>query len=94
MTPRIKRAYRHFNAFLQYYQCKQSFWRAVQKKANDEGRTYQGLKAKLLCCYRPQEWVFSAFHWSSYPLDKTNLTWSDLSRFWENYCYNHKYFTR
>ena len=47
MTPRIKKAYRHFNAFLQYYQCRQSFWRTMQKKANDEGRTYQGLKTKL-----------------------------------------------
>ena len=94
MTPRIKKAYRHFNAFLQYYQCKQLFWRAVQKKANDIGQTYPVLKTKLLCCNRPQDWILNAFHWLSYPLDKTNLSWCDLSRFWDEYCHNHKYFTR
>lgn len=94
MTQRIKKAYRHFNAFLQYYQCKHLFWRALQKKANDIGQTYPVLKTKLLCCNRPQDWILNAFHWMSYPLDKTNLSWCDLSRFWDEYCHNHKYFTR
>lgn len=94
MTPRIKRAYRHFNAFLQYYQCRQSFWRAVQKKANCTGYTYLTLKTKLLCCSRPQDWIMDAFNWRSYPLDKTDLSWCDLSRFWDEYCHIHNYFVR
>lgn len=94
MTPRTKKIYRHFNAFLQRYQCKQLFWRAVQKKANDIGQTYLTLKTRLLCCNRPEDWILNAFHWSSYPLGKVNLTWCDLSRFWDEYCYNHKYFVR
>ena len=94
MTPRTKKAYRHFNAFLQHYQCKQLFWRTVQKKANDIGQTYPTLKTRLLCYNRPEDWILNAFHWSSYPLDKANLTWCDLSRFWDKYCYNHEYFVR
>lgn len=94
MTPRTKKAYRHFNAFLQRYQCKQLFWRTVQKKANDIGQTYPVLKTKLLCCNRPEDWILNAFHWLSYPLGKANLTWCDLSRFWDEYCHNHKYFVR
>lgn len=94
MTPRIKKAYRHFNAFLQHYQCKQLFWRAVQKNANFKGQTYPDLKTKLLCCYKPQEWIYSAFGWFSYPLDKTNLTWGNLDRLWNEYCCNHNYFIR
>ena len=92
MTPRIKKAYRHFNAFLQFYQCKQLFWRTMQKKANDIGQEYSTLKTKLLCCSRPQDWFIDAFPWLLYPLDKTDLTWCDLSRFWDVYCRNHNYF--
>lgn len=94
MTPRIKKAYRHFNAFLQHHQCRQSFWRAVQKKANDKGQTYQDLKTRLLCCNRPQDWIYTAFTWSSCPLDKTTLTWGNLDRLWDKYCCNHNYFIR
>lgn len=92
MTPRIKKAYRHFNAFLQHYQCKQSFWRAVQKKANRTRQTYSALKTKLLCCYRPQDWIIDAFHWRSNPPDKTTLTWGDLDRLWNEYSHDHNYF--
>ena len=92
MTPRIKKAYRHFNAFLQHYQCKQSFWRAVQKKANCTKQTYSTLKTKLLCCHRPQDWILDAFHWYSNPPDKTTLTWRDLDRLWNEYSHNHNYF--
>ena len=93
MTPRIKKAYRHFNAFLQHYQCKQLFWRGVQKKANRVGLKYPTLKAKLLCCSRPQDWVIDAFHWYTYPLiGKTTLTWGDLDRLWNAYSRNHNYF--
>jgi hypothetical protein len=94
MTPRIKKAYRHFNAFLQHYQCKQSFWRGIQKEANRTGLTYLALKTKLLCCSRPQDWVLDAFTWPSYPLDKTTLTWGDLDRLWNVYSRNHNYFIR
>jgi hypothetical protein len=92
MTPRIKKAYRHFNAFLQHYQCKQSFWRAVQKKANRTRQTYPALKTKLLCCYRPQDWIITAFHWRSNPPDKTTLTWGNLDRLWNIYSHDHNYF--
>ena len=92
MTPRIKKAYRHFNAFLAQHSCKQKFWRNIQKKANYAGLPYHTMKTKLLVCNRPQEWILNAFRWTSYPLDKTNLSWCDLSRFWDEYCHNHKYF--
>lgn len=94
MTPRIKKAYRHFNAFLQYYQCRQLFWRTIQKKANDIGQEYSVFKTKLLCCNRPQDWILNAFSWHLYPLEKTNLTWCELSRFWDEYCHIHNYFIR
>jgi hypothetical protein len=94
MTPRIKKAYRHFNAFLQRYQCRQSFWGAVQKAANSKGQTYQNLKTNLLCCHRPQDWIYKAFGWFLHPLDKTNLTWGNLDRLWDKYCCNHHYFMR
>lgn len=92
MTFRIKKAYRHFNAFLQHYQCRQLFWRGVQKKANRKGLTYSILKTKLLYCSRPQDWIIDAFHWYSYPLDKTTLTWGDLDRLWNVYSRDHNYF--
>lgn len=92
MTPRIKEAYRHFNAFLQRYQCRQLFWRIVQKKANNIGQKYSTLKTKLLCCNRPQDWILNAFRWRLNPLNKVNLTWCDLQILWEKYCHNHNYF--
>ena len=92
MTPRINKAYRHFNAFLQRYQCRQLFWRAVQKKAKRIGHTYPILKTKLLCCSRPQDWIIDAFSWCLNPLEKENLTWSELHMLWDRYCRNHKYF--
>lgn len=92
MTPRIKKAYRHFNAFLQRYQCKQLFWRAVQKRANRTGQTYLISKTKLLCCNRPQEWVLHACNWLLIPLGKENLFWRDLHMLWDEYCHNHNYF--
>lgn len=92
MTLRIKKAYRHFNAFLQRYQCRQAFWRRVQEQANNVGLPYQHLKTKLIYCNRPQDWIFQAFHWSSNPLDKTTLTWNALDTLWCKYARNHDYF--
>lgn len=92
MTPRIKTAYRHFNAFLEHYQCRQSFWRTMQKKANNIGQRYLTLKTKLLCCSRPQDWIIDAFSWRLYPRDKENLSWGTLQILWEKYCCNHNYF--
>jgi hypothetical protein len=94
MTPRIKKAYRHFNAFLQHYQCRQLFWRKVQEQANNAGLPYQLLKTKLLCCSRPQDWVISAFKWSPNLIDNTKLSWRDLSILWDEYSCNHNYFIR
>lgn len=92
MTPRIKKAYRHFNAFLQRYQCKQIFWRAVQKRADRTGQTYLALKTKVMCCNRPQDWIIHAFNWHLILLDKGDLSWGDLHTLWSKYCYSHNYF--
>lgn len=92
MTPRTTKIYRHFNAFLQRYQCKQLFWRTVQKKANNTGQTYSTLKTRILCCNKPQDWILHAFNWFLHPLDKTNLTWGDLSILWYKYIRSHNYF--
>ena len=92
MTPRIKKAYRHFNAFLQHYQCRQLFWRTVQKKANSTGQTYHGLKTKLLCCNRPQDWIIGAFNWYLHPINSSKLTWRELHTLWGVYFHNHNYF--
>ena len=92
MTPRIKKAYRHFNAFLQRYQCKQAFWRKVQERANNTGLSYQHLKTKLLYCTKPQDWIICAFKWPPNSIDNTKLAWRDLSTLWDIYTHKHNYF--
>lgn len=92
MTPRIKKAYRHFNAFLTQYSCKQKFWRYIQKKANYEGVPYHIMKTKLLVCNRPQEWVVRGFTINpTFPIDHS-IPWTKLDHDWYNYVQLHNYF--
>lgn len=93
MTPRIKKAYRHFNAFLVRHSCKQKFWRCIQLKANYEKVPYHIMKTKILACNRPQEWVLQGlmplYIGSSF---MCSMPWAKLHREWWDYVQNHNYF--
>ena len=92
MTPRIKKAYRHFNAFLAQHSCKQKFWRNIQQKANYAGLSYHTIKTKLLVCNSPQEWVAGGLAYPhAYPCD-FSIPWAELHHEWYEYVHRHDYF--